>query len=221
MRASPRFALPALCLSLVALVPTVVHNYLGLRVDDGVRAATVVPEVPGLRRAPTNRSALWAKTQFDSDDFAEFTFPTPRGEVKLTVIRSYDAKALYHHPENAVAYGKGLEPVELTHLADAPEVPVHRLVPDPTNPDADARLEARYALLYGGEFVGNPYWAQLARAPQLLTRGRIPMTLLFAAGPPPARGEAVGPTERVLAAAVASVKGQLTPAVASPPRPSP
>jgi hypothetical protein len=209
MRVSPRFAVPALVAFLLALVPTVVHNYLGLSVDDGVRAAAVAPELPGMLRTPTNRSAAWARLPFSTDDFVEYAFRTPRGEVRLLVVRSYDAKTLYHHPENVAAYGKGLEPVEVTSLADAPDVPVHRLVPDPANPDAGERLEGRYALLYDGEFVGNPYWAQLVRAPQLLTRGRIPMTLLFATGPLVARGEEVGPTERVLAAAVASVKGQL------------
>lgn len=209
MRFAPRFAPAALTLLLAALVPTVVHNYLGLLVDDGVRASEVPPEIAGTLRAPTNRPAAWARNEFGSDDFAEVTYRSVRGEVKLLSVRSYDAKTLYHHPENAAAYGKGLEPVEVTSLSGDPGIPVHRLVPDPTNADAEQGLEARYVLLYDGDFVANPYWAQIVRAPRLLVGGRIPMTLLFATGPPPSRGEQQGPTERVLAAAVASIQRQI------------
>lgn len=71
----------------------------------------------------------------------------------MSIIRSFDAKALDHHPENVIAYGKALHDHEVVALDGLPGVPVHRLKTEPSG----APLTAFYVIWWNGTFVDSPY----------------------------------------------------------------
>jgi hypothetical protein len=99
--------------------------------------------------------------------------------VRLTIVRSYDLKSLYHHPELAVAYGStfgsSFGSSEVMRFGTRAEVPVHLL-----RPTAGARAMGLYVLEYDGEYVDNPLWFQARTAGRLLVSRRKAMTLFFA-----------------------------------------
>lgn len=162
----------------LALVPTVVHSYLGLRVDDGRRTEVIPSTLADAREAPLDRPSTWTKPQFRSTDAFERLYMDGAGRsARLVVIRSYDIKTVYHHPENAVAYGMGYESAEVVRLPALPAVPIHVLrkeFPDPA--------VALYALHYDQGFIEDPYAFQVRLAWTQVFRVRKPATLLFARG---------------------------------------
>ena len=169
-----RFA-PAVCVLLVlALIPTIIHSYAGIVVDDGLRTSALPETLAGFSSRPSDRSATWGQRRFDSPDWIERVYATRAGDVQLTIIRSHDLKALYHHPELAVAYGTSFEKARLDLLPERPDVPVHVL-----ETGREAGPGALYVLHYGGRFVSNPIWFQIRTAGELLFTGRRPMTLFF------------------------------------------
>lgn len=165
----------AVCLLLgLALVPTLIHSYGGDVAGDG-RSASIVPaSAAGFSSAPTDRNAGWAKRRFDSDDWIERTYAKNGDEAQLTVIRSYDAKKLYHHPELAVAYGTSFVGHQLRRFPQDPSVPVHVLEPAP-----GVSARAMYVLNYGDDFIDDPIRFQIKSAGELLFSRRKPMTLFF------------------------------------------
>ena len=167
---------PLLCALLVAaLVPTVIHSYAGMKVDDG-RTTTVIPiALAGFTSAPTDRNDGWGKRRFESDDWFERRYVSGRDEAVLTVIRSYDLKRLYHHPELAVAYGTAFVEHEVVRFPERTDIPVHVLRTRETNRPA----VAMYVLHHGDSFVDAPIWFQLRTAGELLVGGRRAMTLIF------------------------------------------
>jgi hypothetical protein len=206
MRVSGRYGGILLVVALAALVPTVVHNYLGRRVAADARVSGLDVNVPGMTAFPTRRGASWFVSTFGTGEAFEREYRDPAGTaVKLTVIQSFDPKQLYHHPENVVAYGQSLRPAGVAPLDGVAGVPVHWLS---QSEKQAAAVQGAYVLWYGGEFVNDPYRAQLRQAPTVLFRGGVPMTLLFVAGPPASPGTG-GPVERVLAAAVAAWRAQV------------
>ena len=171
---SSRYA-PAVCVALVlALVPTIIHGYFGLVAADTLATKAIPLELDGYRGEPTSRSANWGRRRFESSDWLERQYAGAGDSVVLTVIRSYDLKALYHHPELAVAYpfanflGSRLET-----LPDRPEVPVHVLTAESSGP------VGLYVLHYDGRFVADPIRFQIRTAGELLFTGRKAMTLFF------------------------------------------
>lgn len=191
----------------LALVPTVLHSYLDTRIDDGFKATAVAVQLAGLRSQPSDRLAGWVKKTFDTDDWSERDYLKPGGgEVTLFVSRSYDLKRLYHHPELAIAYGHDLREAEIQPLAGMATVPVH-VLRDGGNQGTGLAL---YALLYDGEFVGNPYTFQLRTAGELLFSPRRAMTIFFAhdqTAPADARIDDAA-AARVLVAAIRSFQSQ-------------
>jgi hypothetical protein len=179
MMLSPRY-LPAIAVLLAAaLVPTLIHSYTGdARPDDRTTAA--VPHVlAGYASTPSGRAEGWGERRFDSFDWTEREYSGDGSTVRLTVVRSYDLKSLYHHPELAVAYGGrfggSFERAERVRLAARSDVPVHLLRPAP----GSASL-AMYVLEYDGEYVEHPLWFQVRTAGALLFSRRKAMTLFFA-----------------------------------------
>jgi len=192
---SPRYA-AAVCVMLVlALVPTVIHVYAGAVVDDGRRAAAVPHALAGFASEPTNRSADWGRRRFESQDWTERRYRSGADQVVLTVVRSFDLKALYHHPELAVAYGEDFEPARVQAF-ESPSVPVFILEP---RTEGSA---AFYVLRYGDDFVTNPILFQIRTAGELLFTGRQAMTLFFAQQPEATVGRSRQPALTVLLAAV-------------------
>lgn len=170
---SGRYAAPLLVLLLLALVPTAIHSYANVTIDDGKSAATIPPTLAGFSSTPGSRNAGWGRRHFGSDDWISRQYNSDGTQVTLTAIRSYDLKTVYHHPELAVAYDTPFFEHEIRYLPGHPAVPVNVLR------DGDRAL-GLYVLLYDGEYVTDPVWFQLRTSARLLVSGRRPMTLLFA-----------------------------------------
>jgi hypothetical protein len=172
---SHRF-IPMVCLLLaVAIVPTIIHSYSGAAHDDR-RTTAAIPEVlVGLDSIPSERAATWGKRRFDSDDWIERVYRDAGGQkLRLTVVRSYDPKSVYHHPELAVAYRTSFVGEDVIVMDERPEVPVHVLKPGP-----GVNASAMYVLHYDTRFVDNPIAFQIRAAGELLFSKRRPMTLFF------------------------------------------
>jgi hypothetical protein len=171
---SNRYTASVCVLFALALIPTFIHSYTGDVEVDG-RSTSLIPFVAaGFNSTPTNRDSAWAKRRFDSDDWLDRTYLRGDDEVRLTVVRSYDLKRLYHHPELAVAYGTSFVGHQVRYLPQNSDIPVHLLQP---GPGVSAR--AMYVLHYDGRFVQDPIWFQIRTAGELLFSRRKPMTLFF------------------------------------------
>jgi hypothetical protein len=171
---------PAICvLFLVALVPTLIHSYGTDVAADGFSTTAIDSALVGYQSSASGRSPNWGLNRFGSDDWLERNYSNGADDVRLTVIRSSDLKALYHHPELAVAYGprfgSSFASHEVAHLAAARNIPLHVLRPSP-----GAKALGLYVLYYDGEFIDDPIWFQLRTAGKLLVTGRKRMTLFFA-----------------------------------------
>lgn len=170
---------PAICvLFALALIPTVIHSYAANPADDGRRTTALPAVLAGMASTPSDRNPNWGQRRFDSPDWIERQFRAANGEaLTLTVVRSYDAKALYHHPELAVAYGTSFDDHRVQHTAERPDVPVHVLEPGP-----GVEATGLYVLHYDTRFVSDPIRWQLRNAGELLFSPRKPMTLFFVRG---------------------------------------
>jgi hypothetical protein len=170
-----RFSLPVAVLLGLALIPTIIHQYLGLAVRDGRVAAAVDMDLAGLKGVATGRKATWVLEKFDSSDWIERWYTAPDERVQLLVVRSYDLKRLYHHPELAIVQTDDLSPRGIVRLPQRESVPLHLLESSRT----EGHGVAMYALHYDSEFVDNPMRFQIRTAASLLMSGRRPMTLFF------------------------------------------
>lgn len=189
----------------VAVVPTVIHSYRGLTVDDGRTTAAIPETLAGMRGQPTGRKASWATETLRSHDFIERRYQAGAGEVQLLVARSFDAKRLYHHPELAVLRGTTTTPVGTATLPGRPDAPVHVL----TTSRSGRTGVAVYALLYEGTFVERPVLFQLRMSAALLASGRRPMTLFMASDLSGSKDRlADAPSVKVLEAAIAAFETQ-------------
>jgi hypothetical protein len=168
--------LPAVCLVFaLALIPTIIHSYSGALAVDGREAEKIASTLAGYHGTPAARNQTWGERVFESHDWIDRRYISGSNEIGLTVVRSYDAKRLYHHPELAIVRGSPFAGVETRFLSVRPEVPVNVLLPA-----AGATSRAAYVLHYGGRFVENPILFQLRVAGELLVSRRQPMTLFFA-----------------------------------------
>ena len=202
---SVRF-LPILCvLFALALVPTLVHTYAFEPPPAGHVTAAIPLELAGYRGAPSERNENWGQRRFESDDWTERLYRSGADEVRLTVVRAYDAKRLYHHPELAVAYGTPFAGTDVVRAPARHEIPIHVLKRLP-----GTSASAMYVLYYDGRFIEDPLMFQLRTAGELLFSRRKPMTLFFMFDE--ALGQS-GPIEtqeryKVLQAAIDSYLGQ-------------
>jgi hypothetical protein len=171
---SSRYA-PAVCLALLlTLVPTIIHSYVGVVVRDGRATASIPMTLMSYTSFPTKHPVDWGESHFDSHDWFERQYTLGGDNVVLTVVRSYDLKALYHHPELAVAYHYAkFDRDEMGTLPGRSDIPVHVLS------NGGATPVGLYALHYDGRFIDDPIRFQLRTAGELLFTGRKPMTLFF------------------------------------------
>jgi hypothetical protein len=172
---STRYAAAAACLLAVALVPTVVHNYLGATVVDGRRAEAIPLRLAGYAGRPTARPERWARRNFDAADAVE-RYYGPGDRLRLFAARSYDAKKLYHHAELVASYGTSLVPDGRFVLPGSPAVPVSVLRSNRAEGGGDLVM---YALISGDEVIGNPHVYQLRASLRQLLRGRELLTLVY------------------------------------------
>ena len=126
----------------------------------------------GYTGAPSGRNATWGQRRFDSDDWTERTTVVGRDEVQLTVIRSYDAKALYHHPELAVT-SSTFTGTEVRRFAQ------HRTSRCTCCTRTPGRRSRCTRCTMTAPFVQDPIRFQLRTAGELLFSGRKAMTLFF------------------------------------------
>jgi hypothetical protein len=173
---STRYAPAVLVLLALAAVPTVIHSYMDSRAIDGRRASASPERLDGTLGAPAKRAASWGDRRFGSHDWFERQYGASPA-VKLAVVRSYDAKKLYHHPELAIDYGPSYAPGTVIRLPQRPDVPVH-LLPGAAG---SSRRMAIYALHYDDSFVASPILFQLKASVSALFSRRKPMTIFFAA----------------------------------------
>jgi hypothetical protein len=172
---SSRYA-PAVCaLVAVALVPTLIHSYAGVRREDGRTTVRIPVVLAGFAGTPSSRDRGWGARRFESTDWTEREYVAGSNRVLLTVVRSYDLKRLYHHPELDVAYGVPFVAERIERFADRPDMPVHVL-----RSGLEEGPAAGYVLEYGGEFIADPVRFQIRTTGELLFQGRRPMTVFFA-----------------------------------------
>jgi hypothetical protein len=166
---------PVVCIALlVALVPTIIHSYAGIVVTDGRTTAAIPMTLLSYSSAPTKRPLDWGEKHFDSHDWFEREYSFGGDRAVLTVVRSYDLKALYHHPELAVAYRSAkFDRSSIETAPERPGMPVHILR------DANSSAVGMYVLQYDGRFIEEPIRFQLRTAGELLFTGRKAMTLFF------------------------------------------
>ena len=167
---------PVTCVLLaLAVVPTIIHSYSSGPVDDGWRASQVPGVLAGMPSAPSSRNAGWGKRRFDSDDWIEREYRgASGGHLTLTIVRTHDAKAVYHHPELAVAYGTAFVGEDVVRFPQREDVPVHVLTPGP-----GVTAAGLYVLHYDSRFIEDPIPFQIRTAGELLFSRRRPMTLFF------------------------------------------
>ena len=193
---STRFV-PIICaLVAVALVPTVIHSYADAKIVDDRTTATIPASLAGYDSVPSERNATWGQRRFESHDWIERIYRSANDQIKLSVIRSYDAKALYHHPELAISNGPSWVRSEVRRLSERPDIPVRVLY-------ADSGPVSLYVLHYGDRFIQNPIAFQFRTAGELLFRGRQAMTLFFLTDERPTGNDIDGlPALRLLFAAI-------------------
>jgi hypothetical protein len=152
-----------------ACVPTVVHSYFRASVDDARKVANLPLQLAGLEARAGRHSVEWVRDTYGTTDFIEREYGP---NLTLFVARSYDAKGLYHHPENGVSHGDSYDRAVVVRASGRPDIPVFLL-------DNHRDRRSVYALLYDREFVEHPIRFQLQNAFTLLVRPRATMTLFF------------------------------------------
>jgi len=198
---SLRYVPAVILLLLVALVPTVIHLYLGLEEDDGLRTSAVPMELAGFKGKATQRRKAWGLAMFGSHDWFERLYEKEGRRVRLFVGRGYDPKRLYHHPEIALSRGFDLAPERIVVVQG---IPVHLLE------EEDGEGIAAYVLLSGDGFIEKPVAHQLATALWQLFHPRRQMTLFYVAQAdyPVKRPFEKSDAERVLLEAIRDFRGQ-------------
>ena len=160
---------------LLALIPVVVHAYLHLEVDDCRRTPLLLPQITRASTSAEKREA-WMRDVFQSSLWNEGNFVKDGFRFDFSIIRSYDAKRLYHRPENYFADRAFVERRTVEWIPDdSGEIPIHRTYYGHT----DSVTVLAYLLVYRSSAVASPYWAQLRAAPLELFSGRYPMTLFL------------------------------------------
>lgn len=192
--------LPAVCvLAALAIVPTIIHSYSDAAIDDGLDVDGIAEVLDDATSVRTDRSATWGRRRFDTDDWIEREYRNMATgkRLTLTVVRSLDAKSVYHHPELAVADGIAFVGLDVRRFEDRPEIAVYVMRRGP-----GVQTGAMYALHYADAFVENPILFQLKNAGELLLSRRKPMTLFFVVDQDARDGDAAA--ARLLFAAVDS-----------------
>ena len=169
-----RYALPVALVLILALIPTVIHSYLDLKADDGLSVTNIKSVLDNFKSTPTDRKPGWGEQTFGCEEWIERTYTDEQGTpLRLFAGRSYDHKRLYHHPELALSYAKGLTSTGLVTLPGQKEIPVNLLY-------NDARSNmAAFVLLYDGKFIDNPISFQIQDALKQLISSRKAMTLFY------------------------------------------
>ncbi|SJM95785.1 hypothetical protein [Crenothrix polyspora] len=169
-----RYAVPVAVFLSLALIPTVIHNYLGLAVDNTATPHAIKADLGEFISVPTRRNIDWGMDMFGCVDWFERTYKDKQGNTaRLFVGRAYDHKRLYHHPELALSYGNDLRNDGKIILSGGHAISVTLL-----HHNTQANIAA-YALFYNGYFIDDPIAHQIKNAIKLLVSAEKPMTLFY------------------------------------------
>jgi hypothetical protein len=205
---STRYAVPAAFILALAMIPTLIHSYLGLTQDDGATVKTINPALDNFTSSLSKRNADYGEETFGSYNWIERIYKNEEGKsIRLFIAKGYDHKRLYHHPELALSYAKGLNSNGQIPLASHPEIAVNLLKND-TKPNM-----AAYALFYDGKFIDNPISHQVLDSLNLLISARKPMVLFYISDDSPPKNTSFNETTAalLLTKAIASYQSQLVP----------
>lgn len=189
----------------VALIPTLIHQYLGLEEDDGLQANAIPKRLAGYSAQSTERRRAWGEAVFGSHDWFERNYERDGRTLRLFVGRGYDQKRLYHHPEIGLSRGIDLEPETIVSLDGGMSVHLLR--------EKDGEGAVAYVLLYDGRSIVDPVANQIRNALWQLFHPRRPMTLFYVADPYLRKSESFEESEaaRLLRAAIAEFLQQKKP----------
>jgi hypothetical protein len=153
----------------------VLYSYIQVEIDDCKSPWAFVPKSAPASHSGGSRDE-WMRERFQRSQWDEGSFVRDGLRFDFSMIRSYDAKRLYHRPEtslveHAFVKSRGIEWVQ----ADSGALPIHRAYYGATNP----AIMVAYLLVYRSSPVASPYWPQLRAAPIELLSGRRPMTLFL------------------------------------------
>jgi hypothetical protein len=171
---SSRYAIPVAALLSLALVPTVIHSYFKLAIDNSATTKAIKADLGEFVSVPTKRYPDWGAEIFGATDWFERTYKDRQGNTaRLFVGRAYDHKRLYHHPELALSYAGDLRSNGKMVLSGVPPIPLH-LLHHTTLPKI-----AAFALFYDGHFIDDPIAHQIKNSISLLVSPEKPMTLFY------------------------------------------
>ncbi len=174
---SRRYVLPLAAIAVLALIPVVVHSYIGVRRDE---CADPFRLVPATRGSGDDRRAWIMRRRLNAHQWKE-------GRVRRTdglptsfysIVRSYEAKRLYYLIERRLLDREPDRESIVRIESGGVELPIRTLFFRP-HPGRSASMVAAYLLIYDGAPVDNPYWHQLLTAPVQLLFGTKPMTAFF------------------------------------------
>lgn len=172
---SSRYALPVILLLALALIPTVIHSYFKLLIDDGRSVENIPLSFSDFLSKPNNQlNDRRVNGIFGSKDWIDRTYVNSSGvRIRLFVARSFDYKRLYHHPELGLSSGTDLRSEGVLMLHRKPEMPIHLFQ------NNDGRGQAGYVLLHEGDFIKEPLLYQISNALKQLVSARKAMTLFY------------------------------------------
>jgi hypothetical protein len=172
---SSRYEIPVSLLLILALLPTIIHSYLGSEYDDGRAVQTIPTTLAGFSSEPYLRhNDSWAKSLYGSEDWIERIYKNDKGEkIRLFAARSFDYKKLYHHPELGLSHGSNLKEEGIVMLPGDPDIPVFVLR------NSGGKGIVAYALLHEEELIKDPILHQIKDAFTQLLQTRKAMTLFY------------------------------------------
>jgi len=171
---STRYSTPVAILLALALIPTIIHTYINNADIDGKSVDNISTILGNFISTPSKRNAQWGKSVFNSEDWFERIYQNKENEkVRLFIARSFDLKALYHHPELALSYAQNLNNKTISTLSKKPEIPVHILKND------DSSIIVAYVLMHNDTFIQDPIKYQLSESFRLLVSQKKPMILFY------------------------------------------
>ena len=179
---SKRYQPHLVLLMFLTVIPIAIHSYAKIRSDDCVDLKRLGNEAGFSTPTPARSKSLLSL--YDAEQFWEgdIKLQSAGTSLKYVVIRAYNAKRLYHRPEQR--YSKETEPVsrgiEWASI-DGDRIPIHRVFRAASGARKEVYVIA-YLLIYEGDTVENPYIAQLLHAPSQLIHGSRPMTLFMVFG---------------------------------------
>ena len=201
---SSRYVIPVSLLLILALLPTIIHSYLGSEYDDGKSVQSIPTVLAGFSSEPYFRHKdPWVKSLYGSEDWIERIYKNDKGEeIRLFAARSYDYKKLYHHPELGLSHGSNLEEEGVLMLPGDPDIPMFVLR------NSSGRGIVAYVLLHEGKFVKDPVSHQINGAFTQLFSPMNAMTLFYVSDTisPAAEKFIRTPSASLLAAAIQSFK---------------